>query len=213
MPPGEAGTTAAINTYVQQPFGVFAELFALQASAVPHKIALICGDDRLTYRQLDDLADRIAARLQHEGVARGRTVAICAGMSNAYVAVMLGVLRTGAPFVPLSPSSTADQLVSMLRDSAADILFLDAVGVAALGAAASTIAAHCIAMDDGAGGEALRTWLPPEGTRPGTGRDLTRSTLQHYLFFGHDGYAEGYRSAACHALAAASVEGPTRLRA
>ena len=166
MPTVQAEPGSAIRDYVQRPFGVFAELFTLQTHAVADKVALICGEDRLTYRQLDDLADRIAARLQHEGIGPGAAVAICAGSSNTYIAVMIGVLRTGAPVVPLSPSSTSDQLLTMVRDSAARIVFVDAVGAAALGEAASAITAQCIAIDDGAGGEALGTWLPPAGTRP-----------------------------------------------
>ena len=67
---------AEIRAYVERPFGLFAELFRLQAQACPEKTALICGDDSLTYRQLDDLADRIASFLQQDSVGIGGAVAL-----------------------------------------------------------------------------------------------------------------------------------------
>ncbi len=166
MPPEQVGIQGSIRDYVQRPFGVFAELFGLQARAVPDKVALICGEESLSYRDLDELSNRIAARLQQEGIGRGRAVAICAGTSIPYIAVMIGVLRTGAPFVPLSPSSTSEQLLTMLRDSAADVLFVDATGLAAFGATSSDANVPRIAMDDGEGGKAFSAWLPPCGARP-----------------------------------------------
>ena len=108
-----------IQRYVERPFGLFAELVGMQARANPDKIALICGEQSWTYRQLDDRADRIASGLERDGVGAGGVVAVCAAMSTAYVATFLGVLRTGAAVSPLAPSATPEQLLSMLDDSGA----------------------------------------------------------------------------------------------
>jgi len=93
MESGEADVHAEIGAYVAQPFGVFADLFRLQVRVHPEETALICEDQDVTYRQLDELADRIAAGLQQDAVGRGGVVAVCSMASIAYVAVFIGTLR------------------------------------------------------------------------------------------------------------------------
>ena len=159
---------AEIRDYVERPFGLFADLVGLQARAHPDHAALICGEAEMSYGELDALADRIAAGLQRDGVGRGAVVAVCSAMSIPYVAVFLGVLRSGAAVSPLSPSATSEQLRAMLADSGTGLLFLDRIGAEAIGAARGP---KHIAIGDGAdgqplGGEPLAAWLPPEGARP-----------------------------------------------
>ncbi len=161
-----ADSAETIRRYVEQPFGLFAELVRLQAAAHPDKTALVCGAGRASYRDLNEHADRIAAGLQRDGVGTGDVVAICSASSIAYVAVFLGTLRTGAAICPLSPSSTASQLLGMLRDSGATHVFTDAVGSEAFGAALAQVPARRVALDEGGQGESLVAWLPPEGARP-----------------------------------------------
>ncbi len=158
----EASVSEEIRRSVEQPFGVFADLFRLHVRKHPAKTALICGRESVTYRRLDDDADRIACFLQSDGVGRGAAVAICAASSMAYVAVLIGVLRTGAAISPLSPSAMPEQLLTMLRDSGAGHVFLDRVGSEALGAAAAAPARR-LALEDGADGETLDALLPAEG--------------------------------------------------
>jgi acyl-CoA synthetase (AMP-forming)/AMP-acid ligase II len=137
----------------------------------PAKTALICGTLCITYQEIDDLADRIAAGLQRDGVnGRGAVAAICAATSIAYVAAFIGILRTGAAVSPLSPSATGEQLLTMLRDSGASHLFVDAVGAVAFGSELQTAPVRPIAIDDSplhvVPGERLFSWLPPLGSRP-----------------------------------------------
>ncbi len=161
-----AAAETEIRQYVQQLFGVFADLVGIQTRARPRKTALICGSDSLTYRQLDEFSDRIAAGLQRAGVKRGSAVAICAAASITYVAVFIGALRAGAAVSPLSPSATPEQLLTMLRDSGASHLFIDEVGAKALGHFREQVPAYCVALEDGASGEPFRAWLLPKGARP-----------------------------------------------
>ena len=156
----------AIQDYVQQNFGTFAELFALQAAANPDKTALICGGQAISYRALDALADRIAAALQRDGVKPGGVAAICAPASIDYVAVFIGTLRTGAAIAPLSPSATAEQLAGMIADCGASHVFTDAGVSALLEPVAGAIEANAIALTEGARGTPLDDWLAPEGARP-----------------------------------------------
>ena len=157
---------AEIRRFVEQPFGVFADLLRLQARRDPDKTALICEGVRCSYQELDGLADRVAAGLQRDGVGSGQAVAICAANSIAYVAVFVGILRSGAAASPLSPSSTAAQLAAMLADSEATHLFLDDVGAAALGDGLGDPLPVRVALEEGAPGLALAAWLPSPDTAP-----------------------------------------------
>ncbi len=162
-----AGTDRAdaIRDYVARPFGTFAALVRLQAEAAPEKTALICGEEQLSYRKLDGLADRVAAALQRDGVWPGGVVAICGLASIPYATAFLGILRTGAAVAPLSPSSTSDQLLTMLRDCGASHLFVDATGREAIGHALHAFEGTCVVLD-GQGDEDPLRWLAPQGARP-----------------------------------------------
>jgi acyl-CoA synthetase (AMP-forming)/AMP-acid ligase II len=81
------------------------------------------GLRRLTYGELDALMDRVAARLQREGVRPREAVAICAANSIEYAALFLGALRAGAVVVPLSPSATPESIARMREDSGARLYF------------------------------------------------------------------------------------------
>ena len=155
-----------IRRYVALPFGVFTDLFQMQVWVHPEKTALICGEETLSYEGLDRLADRIAAGLQRDGVGPGGVVAICAATSIRYIAVFLGVLKTGAAVSPLSPSATPEQLLNMLRDSGASHLLLDETGSDAFEPVSQQIAARVVALEAGVQGEALEAWLPVGGSRP-----------------------------------------------
>ncbi len=154
-----------IRRYVAQPFGVFTDLLQMQMIVHPDKSALVCGDGRVTYQELDDLADRVAAQLQQERVGPGSVVAICSATSIPYVAVFLGILKTGAAVSPLSPSATPEQLFKMLEDSGASHLFTDESGSQAVGPVTQKITARQVALDEHSAGEDLRTWLRAPGTR------------------------------------------------
>ena len=155
-----------IRRYVERPFGLFAELVRMQARAHPGKAALVCGQDTLTYAQLDERADRVANGLQRDGVGKGAVAAICASTSIVYVTTFLGVLRSGAAVSPLSPSATPEQLVPMLEDSGARVLFLDETGTRGFGDRLESTSAWRIAMEAGAPGEPFETWMPAQGARP-----------------------------------------------
>lgn len=156
----------AIQDYVQQNFGTFAELFALQAGVHPDKTAVICAGRTITYRELDALADRIAASLQRDGVTPGGVAAICAPASIEYVAVFIGTLRTGAAIAPLSPSATPEQLAGMIADCGACHVFTDAGVSTLLEPVADGIGADFIALAEGARGKPLDGWMTPQGARP-----------------------------------------------
>jgi amino acid adenylation domain-containing protein len=87
------------------------------ASRVPEKIAVRCGDFDLSYAELEQRAQMIAARLQAAGVKRGDLVGIHLERSTNMVAGLLGILKCGAAYVPMDPAFPAERLAFMVDDA------------------------------------------------------------------------------------------------
>lgn len=103
------------------------KIVAEHARTRPDAVALSGADprDALTYRQLDECANRLARHLADRGVVPGDRVAICAGRHPRTVAAMLGVLKCGAAFVPLDPAHPAGRRARILADSGAKLLLTE----------------------------------------------------------------------------------------
>jgi amino acid adenylation domain-containing protein len=96
------------------------------AQRLPHKMALIAGGERLTFEELDRRANRLAAALARQGVARGERVIVF--MDNCWEAVVaiFAVLKAGAVFSPINPSTKADKLAYVLNNCRAAALVTQA---------------------------------------------------------------------------------------
>jgi long-chain acyl-CoA synthetase len=164
--PSDADAQREIAEYITRSFGNFAELFALQARAMPHRTAIICEDESIDYAQLNARADRIAAALQGDGVAPQGAVAICGANSIDYCAAFIAILRVGAAVVPLSPSSTAHQLATMIADSGASHLFTDESMAQELAGAIGDLAVRHINFSRGGPGTPIEKWIAHEGAQP-----------------------------------------------
>ena len=117
--------TATLTELLARPFGTVPDMIAHAARRRPGHLALIMDDRRVSFQDLDDMGDHVAARLQRDGLAPGDAVAICAGTSIRYVALFIGALRAGGLVTPLPPSASAGNLSAMLENSEARWLFLD----------------------------------------------------------------------------------------
>jgi len=95
------------------------ELFEAQVACAPDGVAIHCGDQSLTYRELNDRANQVAAHLGARGVGVDQLVALYMDHSIEVVCAILGVLKTGAAYVPIDPASPKERLAFMLRDIAA----------------------------------------------------------------------------------------------
>ncbi len=98
------------------------ELFEEQVERTPDGVAVEYEDQRLTYAQLNERANRLAHHLRERGVGPDARVAICAERSLEMVVGLLGVLKAGGAYVPLDPSYPAERLQYMLRDAAPQVL-------------------------------------------------------------------------------------------
>ncbi|QFZ21168.1 amino acid adenylation domain-containing protein [Saccharothrix syringae] len=89
------------------------------AAATPDAVAVVCGEDRLTYGELNARANRIAHRLRASGIGADDLVAVLADRAAGSIASMLGVLKSGAAYVPVEPSYPAERIRHVLADSGA----------------------------------------------------------------------------------------------
>ncbi|HEV2147852.1 MAG TPA: non-ribosomal peptide synthetase, partial [Longimicrobiaceae bacterium] len=98
------------------------ELFERQVLERPHATALVHGDTRLSYAELDARAGRLARALRGLGVGPGVYVGVCAERSVELVVGLLGVLKAGGAYVTLDPAFPAERLAFMLADTGAPVL-------------------------------------------------------------------------------------------
>jgi len=92
-------------------------LFEDSVARTPEGIAVVCGEQSLTYRGLDERATAIARGLVRAGIVPGDIVGICLRRSLDQAATILGVLKAGACFLPLDPDYPARRVAYMVEDS------------------------------------------------------------------------------------------------
>src|SRR5438552_2955291 len=98
------------------------ELFEQQVERTPDAVALICDDRRLSYRELNSQANRLARYLRKTGVAADTRVAICMQRSPEMIVALLAILKAGGAYVPLDPEYPKTRLKFMLEDARASAL-------------------------------------------------------------------------------------------
>ncbi|MER6444397.1 amino acid adenylation domain-containing protein [Streptomyces venezuelae] len=108
----EAGTARDVAD------GTVADRFAAQAAATPDACAVVSGPDRLTFAELEDRADRLAALLAARGAGPESVVALAVPRSAASVVAILAVLKSGAAYLPLDLDYPAERIALMLEDAA-----------------------------------------------------------------------------------------------
>jgi amino acid adenylation domain-containing protein len=98
------------------------ELVTLQATSTPDAIALVVGDQILSYREMNRRANQVAHTLQGLGVRPNVLVGICVERSVDLVIGLLGILKAGGAYVPLDPSYPPERLTFMLKDAQVPVL-------------------------------------------------------------------------------------------
>jgi len=146
-------------------FATLPDLVRAHAAERPDAVAAADPARRLSWSELDQMADRIAARLQQDGLAKGDRTAIAGLNSVEQMAVILGTLRAGGVAGLITNSATGEQMAAMIADTGARHLFLDSAASASLEGQTVT-ASDRIAMDGSDVGVALVEWMAPAGTTP-----------------------------------------------
>ncbi|MEE1866823.1 amino acid adenylation domain-containing protein [Pseudomonas auratipiscis] len=109
-----------------------AALIARQVQAHPEQLALIDQHQHLSYRQLDQQANRLAHHLISLGVGAEVRVGVALERSSELIVALLAVLKAGGAYVPLDPDYPAERLAYMLADSRAEVLITQASVLGAL---------------------------------------------------------------------------------
>ena len=151
---GETQTAA----WLAEPFGSFPAIIAANAATLGDRPAMRDDEGEITWAQLGDRVERIAARLKEDGLERGQSVAILGYSSIPYALVFLAAVRAGGVAAPLTTSASPDQLAGMAKDSGAKHIFIDRAKLAELGEDCFSGMTR-IVLD-----EELDGWMAAEGT-------------------------------------------------
>ncbi|WP_327699030.1 non-ribosomal peptide synthetase [Streptomyces sp. NBC_00459] len=103
------------------------ELFRAQVARTPDALALVFGEQRLTYTELDEHVERTARVLAGMGVGPERTVAVALPRSVELVVALLAVHRAGGAYLPLDADYPAERLAFMLADAQPVVVIRDAL--------------------------------------------------------------------------------------
>ncbi len=112
----EIGNRSVLNRPAPSPRSV-PESFAVHVARTPDAVAIRDGDRRMTYRELDDAADRLAHLLATNGVRPGSCVALLLERSAHAIVAMLAVLKAGAAYLAIDPAVPDSRMAFMLTDA------------------------------------------------------------------------------------------------
>jgi amino acid adenylation domain-containing protein len=101
------------------------ELFRDQAARTPDAVAVLAGEDTVTYAELDAWSDAVAGRLAELGAGPDVVVAVLLDRSVAMVAALLGVLKAGSAYLPIEPDTPPARIEQLLADSAAPVCLVE----------------------------------------------------------------------------------------
>ncbi len=113
-----------IRCFVERPRSVH-EMLANALARRPHGLALICGEERVSYSELDALVGQAAGALSALGVEKGDRVAIVLGNSIEFVVMLFAAARLGAVSVPLNIRHTLAENSHIIKDCAAKVVVHD----------------------------------------------------------------------------------------
>ncbi|MBQ6191400.1 MAG: amino acid adenylation domain-containing protein, partial [Bacteroidaceae bacterium] len=100
-------------------------LFAKQAKLVPDNIAVVYKDKHYTYKEVDEISDRIAAYVASKGLKAEDVVSVLIPRCEWMAIASLGILKAGCAYQPLDPSYPKERLNFMMQDAAAKLLIAD----------------------------------------------------------------------------------------
>ena len=101
------------------------ELFERQAARTPDAVAAVFGDRQVSYRELNERANKVAHHLRGRGVGPDVLVGVCLNRSPELVVAILGVWKAGGAYVPLDPAYPPERLSFMVRDARTRVLLTE----------------------------------------------------------------------------------------
>ena len=110
------------RTYMKTPHNSVFEMFEHQVSINPKKTAVIATDTTLTYKELNEQANRIANNLIDKGIVTGDIVPVNLRRKSYVVSALMGILKAGAAYYPIDPSYPQERIDFMIKDCNAKIV-------------------------------------------------------------------------------------------
>lgn len=98
------------------------ELVESKAQSTPLAVAIVEGQNQVSYGELNERSNHLAYRLQSQGVGPGSLVGLCMQRSAALVVGALGIWKTGAAYVPVDPNDPSIRLAMALEDSGCELV-------------------------------------------------------------------------------------------
>ena len=108
-------------------FNNFYELIETQAKKRKNKTALLLNDDKISYAEVKEAADKLAAFLSEQGVKEGDKVALFLRNSAEFIYTIFAVSKLGAILVPINTFLKSEELSYILEDSGSTILISSAI--------------------------------------------------------------------------------------
>ncbi len=101
---------------------LYPQLFRAQVAATPDKLAVVCAREQLTFRELNDRANRLARLLNERGADSGSLVGLFCRRGGSYLVALLGILKAGCVYLPLDPKAPDQRLLRQIEQSGISIV-------------------------------------------------------------------------------------------
>jgi amino acid adenylation domain-containing protein len=135
------------RTEVEIPAICFHQRVEAHARATPNRLSVMANGDSLTYGELDQRANRIAAELRIRGAGPEKLVAISIARSTDLVAALLGVAKSGAAYVPLDPGYPAGRILHIVEDAKPLVILTTTDLLASLPAPGANLSFEVVCLD------------------------------------------------------------------
>ncbi|KAA8900647.1 hypothetical protein FN846DRAFT_988776, partial [Sphaerosporella brunnea] len=136
-------------------------LFEAEAALHPDALAIVTTSSKLTYRELEDYATRLARHLISIGIKSGDLIPICMRKSGAMVVAMLAIMKVGAGYVPIDGSSGRGRLEHLLNQTKARIAIVDPTGERIFDSLVATLRVDTAVLEELPIASAVLPTIPP----------------------------------------------------
>lgn len=110
---------------LEPPHATFIDAFRSAVATAPDDVACECGETSLTYARLNSMSNAVAVDLRRRGIGPGKRVGLLLRRSERLLAGILGVLETGAAYVPLDPEFPGERLQFIIEDADLSLVLTD----------------------------------------------------------------------------------------